>query len=96
MKVFARTGTVPPPRPHAYHGNGEPSRHASPRVPRGASCVTWSRVMKYAQPPRAKGCVCVIPERVCVAGLRLGTTLRRRGASEWRTVGKATYADVPK
>jgi len=27
--------------------------------------------------PLAKGCVCVIPERVYVAGLKLGKTLRR-------------------
>jgi hypothetical protein len=28
----------------------------------------------------AKGCVCVIPEKVYVAGLRLGKSLRRREA----------------
>jgi hypothetical protein len=36
----------------------------------------------------AKGGVCVIPERVYVAGLRLGTTLRRREASERRCLHK--------
>jgi hypothetical protein len=34
--------------------------------------------------PLAKGCVCVIPERVYVAGLKLGKTLRRREARERR------------
>ena len=32
----------------------------------------------------AKGCVCVIPERVYLAGLRLGKLMRRREAREGR------------
>ena len=35
--------------------------------------------------PFGKGCVCVIPERVYVAGLKLGNMLRRREAMEQRT-----------
>jgi len=35
--------------------------------------------------PFGKGCVCVIPEHVYVAGLRLGKTLRRREVVERRT-----------
>ena len=42
----------------------------------------------------AKGCVCVIPERVYAAGLRLGKTLRRREAMEQRTDGRSPHADV--
>ena len=38
--------------------------------------------------PLAKGCVCVIPARVYVAGLQLGKTLRRREASEQRCLQK--------
>ena len=34
-----------------------------------------------------KGCVCVIPERVYVAGLRLGKLLRRREAMQEREHG---------
>ena len=37
----------------------------------------------------AKGCVFVIPERVYVASLRLGKTLRRREAMEQRTDGRS-------
>ena len=38
--------------------------------------------------PLAKGCVCVIPEWVYVAGLKLGKTLRRQAARGRRCLQK--------
>ena len=45
--------------------------------------------------PLGKGCVCVIPERVYVAGLRLGKTLRRREEMQEReAVAEANHANL--
>ena len=44
--------------------------------------------------PLKGGCVCLIPERVFVAGLPVGKTLRRQEAMEQRSMTERDREDV--